>query len=963
MNEQTITLQQLQPGDICCGFELIRKEHVEAYDADCYILCHTKTGTELLYVDRQDENKTFCISFKTLPEDNTGVFHILEHSVLNGSEKYPVKEPFVSLLQNSMQTFLNAMTYSDKTIFPVSSRNEQDLFNLMSVYLDGVFHPLIYTRPEIFMQEGWHYEFEAEDGQPYYNGVVFSEMKGEFADVEQVIDAETGCLLFPDTSYGYISGGLPEEITDLTYEKFLETHKRFYHPSNAKIILDGHMDIEVFLQHIDVEYLSKYEYQAPDFDFTVQTLKTEEKTVYYEAQEGQEELCHMSLSKILGSHSDVEKIYAAQILAEYLTGSNEAPLKRAFLEQGIAQDINLTVNDQVYQPYISLVVYNTGKERFDAIRKAVPEIIRSLVGKGLDKEALLASLERNAFESREIHEPYGVEVATRVLAGWLYGDDPLTYIEDAKIFDALRKKIKTDYFEKLLLEMLGEDADKSCLYVLPSLNKGEEDARKEDEKIAAITEKWDEQKRQQMQTQFVQMQAWQQSMDSEEALMSLPHLDLSDLPEAVQGIKTVHSKAGDTDILQVETETNGIVYLQLYFDISDYSLEEIQLVNVIADCFGELRTAHYTGEKVQAKIKALFGQLSARVETMAKAGDLKNSRQYLLVTASMLEENVAEAMAVLKELLLYGRYDETDRIGEMVMQNAYMMKQALIGNGHQFAITRTLSAFSAVDAMKEFLEGESFVSWYSAFAESYEEKAENCSEVFQQLMDRAFAKNRLFVGYGGHMEKDMLHTLIDCLGQSPMGTLVTCPLSDTTDSGIEIPSSVSFSALGSNLYSLDSRFNGSWAVLSSVMSFGYLWNAIRVQGGAYGTGMGVQMNGDIFVYSYRDPDLENTVEAYAGMADFLTEFLTQDIPLDDTIIGTIAMIDPLLSPAGICDQECVRYLKGITGEDVARVRREVMQTTTDDLRALEETLKAYVEDGKHKYCAVGDAASLPAHNA
>lgn len=940
----------------------MKKEHVEAYEADCYTLCHTKTGTELLYIDRPDENKTFCISFKTLPEDNTGVFHILEHSVLNGSEKYPVKEPFVSLLQNSMQTFLNAMTYSDKTIFPVSSRNEQDLFNLMSVYLDSVFHPLIYDRPEIFMQEGWHYEFASEDGQPYYNGVVFSEMKGEFADVEQVIDAGTSRLLFPDTSYGYISGGLPEEITDLTYERFLETHKRFYHPSNAKIILDGHIDVEGFLQYIDAEYLSACEKQAPDFEFVAQTPKAAEKTVYYEAQEGQEELCHMSLSKILCSHSDVEKIYAAQILSEYLTGSNESPLKRAFLEQGIAQDISLVVNDQVYQPFISLVVYNTGKEQFEMIRRAVPEIIHSLLEKGLDKEALLASLERNAFENREIHEPYGVEVVTRVLAGWLYGDDPLTYIEDAKIFDALREKVKTDYFEQLLLEMLGTDADKSCLYVLPLLTKGEEEAGKEAEKIVVTTAGWDEKRWQQTYAQFVQMQKWQQSTDSEEALMSLPHLDLSDVPEETEGTKTVHSRVGDTDILQVETETNGIVYLQLYFDISDYCMEDLQLVNVIADCFGELRTAYYTGEKLQTKIKALFGQLSARVETMAKAGDLQNSRQYLLVTASMLEKNVDAAMEVLKELLLCGRYDETDRIGETVMQNAYMMKQALIGNGHQFAITRTLSAFSAVDAMREFLEGESFVRWFGAFAESYEERAEEYSVSFQQLMDRAFAKNRLFVGYGGHIAEATLRTLIESLGEEPMGPSVTCPLSDTTDSGIEIPASVSFSALGSNLYALGSCFSGSWAVLSSVMSFGYLWNAIRVQGGAYGTGMGVQMNGDIFAYSYRDPDIGNTIEAYAGMADFLTEFLAQDMPLNDIIIGTVAMIDPLLSPAGICDLECVRYLKGITGEDIARVRREVIQTTADDLRALGHTLKEYVEDGKHKYCAVGDAVSLPAHD-
>ena len=352
---QTTNLKTMQPGDICCGFKLIKKEYVSSHAADCYTMRHEKSGAELLYFDRADENKTFSISFKTLPEDHTGVFHILEHSLLNGSEKFPVKEPFVLLLQNSMQTFLNAMTFSDKTVFPVSSRNEQDLFHLMMVYLDGVFAPLIYTKPEIFMQEGWHYEFEDPSGEPYYNGVVFSEMKGAFSDVDQLMGDESQRMLFPDTSYGYTSGGAPEHITDLTYEKFIETHRRFYHPSNAKIIFDGHMNIERFLAYIDTEYLSKYDYQEPDFDFVKQEPKTTEETIVYEAQQGAEDLAHMCVAKIFGMHQETEKIYAAKILTDYLTGSNEAPLKRAFLERGLAQDVMLTVTDQVYQPSICLL--------------------------------------------------------------------------------------------------------------------------------------------------------------------------------------------------------------------------------------------------------------------------------------------------------------------------------------------------------------------------------------------------------------------------------------------------------------------------------------------------------------------------------------------------------------------------------------------------------------------------------
>ncbi len=945
------TLTNLQPGDVCCGFELIKKAYAASHDADCYIMRHVKTGAELLYFDRADENKTFSIAFKTLPEDNTGVFHILEHSLLNGSEKYPVKEPFVSLLQNSMQTFLNAMTFSDKTVFPVSSRNEQDLFNLMSVYLDGVFRPLIYQRPEIFMQEGWHYEFASEEAMPYYNGVVFSEMKGAFSDVDQVIEDETECLLFPDNSYGFTSGGRPENITDLTYEQFIAAHQRFYHPSNAKIILDGHMHAEDFLKYIDEEYLSKYDYQAPDFDFHAQVPKTVDKTVYYEAQQGTENLAHMSIAKILCSHENTEKIYAAKILADYLAGSNEAPLKRAFLERGLAQDVILAVHDQIYQPNISLVVYNTEKEKFSEIRAVLPEMVHAMAGKGLDKEALSAALERFAFENKEINEPYGVEIVIKAMGSWLYGDDPLTDIDNAEIFDALRERVKTDYFEKLLIEMLGDDSDKSCLYVLPSQTKGEEDAKKEAEKIAAITASWDKEQMTDVYEKFMKMQEWQQSMDSEEALCTLPHLELSDVPEEIEAAKTKIMYIAGCEVLEVTAKTNGIAYLNLYFDISDFSQEEVQILNALTACFGELGTQNYSGDKMQTKIKAVFGMLAARVDVMAKPGDLDHSSQYLIITGAMLEENVPAALEILEELLLNGRYDETDKIYETILQNDYMIKQALIGNGHQFAITKALSAFSQEGAVKELLEGESFVRWFSDFAESFEKKADDYSKIFDQLMKKAFAVNRLFVGYSGKIDRDALENMVTKLPTTEMGSAVSYPRPDHKDSMIEIPGGVSYTALGHNLYALGSRFDGSWAVLTSLMSFGYLWNMIRVQGGAYGTGMGAQMNGNLFSYSYRDPNPAGTREVYGGMADFLADFAEQGMPLDDIIIGTLNMIDPLLGPAGICDQECTRYLKGITGDDVAQIRKEIFNTTNEELKQLIPVVKGYCDDGK--FCEVG----------
>ena len=952
MPNEMIKLSAAKPGDLCVGFRLVKKEYVASREADLYTLRHEKTGTELLYFDRADENKTFAISFKTLPENDTGVFHILEHSVLNGSRKFPVKEPFVSMLQSSMQTFLNALTYSDKTLYPVSSRNEQDLFNLMAVYLDAVFCPLIYEKPEIFMQEGWHYEFDEESGAPSYNGVVFSEMKGAFADVDSLMGEELSRLLFPDTSYGYISGGHPEHIPELTYQQFVDTHKRFYHPSNARIFLDGHMDVDRALAYIDGEYLSHYDYRAPDFDFRLQTPKPAERTICYEAREGEEELAHLAAAKILCTHADVEKTYAAKILANYLTGSNEAPLTRAFLERGLAQDVSVDITDGVYQPSVALLVRNTGKEQFAEIKSFLTGTVRRLVADGLDKQALMAALERFAFSNREIREPYGVVLAARALNGWLYGDDPLTHIDNAAVFDALRAKVDTDYFADLLMEMLGQPETLSYLYALPSLTKGQEDARREAERVEAIAAQWSDDEYRQVRDGLAKMQQWQQSKDSDEVLATLPHLELADVPERVESTEKQLMKLGGTPVLAVRNPTNGIVYLNLFFDVSDFTVEELRELNALTSFFGELRTEHYSALELQTKIKATLGSLYMRVDLISKLGDRADCKPYLLVSASMLEENAADALALIQELLLFGRYDETDRISETLAQNDYFMKQALIGNGHVFAITKALSAGSREGALKELLEGENFVNWFSGYAEQFTASPVEHAARFAALTARAFARSRLFVGFSGALDTAAVEKLISALPTGEVGAAADCPSFDNSPGTIEIPGDVGFSALGGNLAALGSAYTGSCSVLASLMTYGYLWNAVRVQGGAYGTGMSIRASGDLFCYSYRDPNLENTRAAFNGMADFLSDALAQGMPLDDLIIGTVNTTDPLLDPSGVCELECTRQLRGITPDDIARIRREILHTTPDDLLTQLDALRTFQQEGK--FCAVGN---------
>ncbi len=949
---EAMKLTDAQPGELVSGFVLEKKEAVPAKKATLYTLRHGKCGAKLLYFDRPDDNKTFAVTFKTLPENDTGVFHILEHSVLNGSRKYPVKEPFVSLLQSSMQTFLNAMTYGDKTVFPVSSRNEQDLFNLMSVYLDAVFCPSIYEKPEIFMQEGWHYEFDEGTGEVTYNGVVFNEMKGAYADVDEMMGDAGNRLLYPDTCYRFSSGGLPEKITDLSYEQFLNTHRRFYHPSNAYFMLDGHMNVEKVLRYIDEEYLSKYDDRQPDFDFTLQKPVTGSTTVYFEPSQGEEDQAHLTLSKLLCTYQDREKIYAAKVLASCLTGSNEAPLANAFLEKGLAEKVTLQVDDGIYQPAVTLLVRNTRQEHFDEIPAFVAEEARRLVREGLDRTSLSASIERLAFKSREVEEPYGVNLTDQVLKSWLYGGDPLDRVNTADIFDTLRKKLDTDYFEQLLLEMLGDASDKCIVYALPSKTKVADDAQKEKDKLAAVTAQWDEEKRTQVQQAVEKMHQWQQTPDDEEALAALPKLRLSDVSRDVAVPEAVPCRLADRPAIHVDVNSDGIVYLNLYFDVSDLTVEELRHLKLLASCLCKLPTAHHTVLEMQNSVKATTGKLISSLCITAPAGDIHTCSTYVKVTASMLQENIPAAVKLIGEILTATDWTATEKMGKVVAQQDSMHKQTLINNGITYAIMKSCSSFAADSAMQEALSGESYMQWFSHLAETFQAEQQAIGERLAALAKRVFVSERLFAAVGGEGDTTALEAMIRTLPAGAMGTPKEVPAAISGNQAVEIPADVGFSALGGNLVAFGSQYTGSWSVLSSLLTFSYLWGAVRVQGGAYGTGMNVDSDGNMFCYSFRDPNMENTAQVFAHLADALEEMLQQPMPMEDLIIGVINSTDPLLDPYNTFSLCCSRYMSGSDKERVLRFRHEMLDTTMDSLKALVPVLRTFTEKGC--LCAIGN---------
>lgn len=956
MQTMMTKLTDMQIGEQLFGFELFRKEQIQATGAILYMLRHVKTGAEVLISQRDCENKSFGICFETLPENHTGVFHILEHSVLNGSAKYPVKEPFVVLLQSSMQTFLNAMTFSDKTVYPVSSRNAQDFHNLMSVYMDAVFCPAIYQKPEIFQQEGWHYEMENADTAPTYNGVVFSEMKGAFSSVDSIIGEEAESILFPDTCYRFCSGGNPKYIPDLTYEEFINTHKRFYHPSNAKIFLDGDMESEPILQFIDEEYFSKYDYREKDFAMVEQIPVAVTKQVTYQPAPGEEDRAHLLLSKIMCKFDDYEKIYAMSVLCDYLTATNESPLQRVILEAGLGKEAEAVFNDGIYQPFVMFLVRNTTADKFDTICQTVKTAVADLLDKGLDKKALSASLERLAFRCREVEEPYGLMLGLKALDSWLYGGDPIAHWDTEPIFTALREKLSGNYFEILLQEAFGDPSTMCRLEILPSTTKMEEDAKAEGEKLQGIFNGWDQETREKVCADSAHLVQWQQTPDRPEDMARLPVLNLSDIPQTSPELKTDCQNVGGCEFVTTEVDTHGITYLNLYFSMADLTVEQLQTVKVMTMLLGELPTEHFTATQLQSEVKTWLGKFRSRVEVVSKTGDIQNATPYLVVSGSVLSENVQKGLDLIREILNHTLYNEPERIGEKLAQNDYALQQSLISSGHMYAISKAAAPFSVAGTLTEELEGETFVTWLHQFVESYATKQEPVLKTFESLHKAIVCKSRLVIGAGGELPTEALEGFLSCLPQGEIQGTANRKAEGKQIGKVEIPSTVNYCGIGHNLYAMGLSYTGSAAVLSSMMSYGYLWNAVRVQGGAYGAGMLVRNSGDIQCYSYRDPNPQATVNAFKGMADFLEGFCQSGSPLDSLIIGTVGQTEPLLSPGRACNLGLVRHLSGTTYADICKIRKEILTTTMEDFKKLIPVLRKMAQDGA--VCVVGGKEAL-----
>ena len=928
-----------------CGFSVRETRESEELRGRTVLLEHEKTGTKVFWVDNGAENMVFSIFFRTLPEDNTGVFHILEHSVLCGSRKYPVKEPFVELLKSSMNTFLNALTFSDMTMYPVASRNPRDLLNLTEVYLDAVFEPEVIRDRRRFCQEGWHID-RNEAGEPVFKGVVFNEMKGAMSDTDTLIDRQVMRQLFPDTCYGFNSGGDPEDIPKLSYEQFCEQYRRHYHPGNAMIYLDGAVPMEEMLTLIG-SYLERFDRQEETPVFRMQEPVGSEQTILYELGEEEDEADrgYLTLARITGTWKDRADNMARCIICDVLTGSNEAPLKRTALERGLVQDLAVSVDDTVLQSWVTIHAENVADGREAELADLLRETGEQIRREGLDRKAVEASLNRAVYALREEEEPQGIGRCVRCAGSWIYGGDPTEALETAGLVRELKEYLDNGRFNELAADMLLNRENTVVVHTVPSRTLGAEKRAREAALLRGITDGWTGAEKEENDRLIRDLEQWQSAPDSPESLASLPRLSKEDADVEPEWVETETADCGGVPVMVHRLNCNGVVHLRAYFTLTDYSLEELTRLSQMVGLLGRMPTAAHDALTLQQEIKRWTGSLGFAIITRSEPGRDETCTPLLAAFASALEESADKAWELLAEILTSTRFDDRDKMVEMFRQNELGARQRILSAGHLIGVKNALSHFSAEGAVKNALDGDDAAAYIHRLAKEPEKELPGLIALAERLMKETLCRRRMSVSVTATGECSP-RRLAEAF---PEGTAVPRERAYRADKplamGYRIPSQTGFAVRGYRLGRLGLRFEGIMWLATSILSLGYLWNRVRVQGGAYGAAIQVDRAGNLYSYSFRDPTPARTLEADAGAAAYLKEFVEQGEDLDRYIISALNELNPLLSPRDKGALADGRYMAGYTREEAERIRREILYAVPEDLLRCAGWLEAFSRDG------------------
>ena len=951
------------------AYELIMEQEISDIHSRGYLLKHKKSGARVMVLENDDNNKVFNIAFRTPPADSTGVAHILEHSVLCGSKHFPLKDPFVELVKGSLNTFLNAMTYPDKTMYPVASCNDQDFKNLMHVYLDAVFFPNIYEKEEIFRQEGWHYELEDPEGPVTINGVVYNEMKGAFSSPEDVLDREIFNSLFPDTPYGVESGGDPDCIPDLKYSQFLSFHSRYYHPANSYIYLYGDMDMEERLNWMDREYLSKYD--AIPVDSRIPRQKpfdqVKELEMEYPVSESEpvEENSYLSYNLVVGDSLDVEQCTAFEVLDYVLLSAPGAPLKQALLDAGIGKDILGSYEDGIYQPFFSIVAKNARPEKKEPFLSLIRETLEKIVKEGIDQKAVAAGINYMEFRFREADYssfPKGLMYGIDVFDSWLYDESkPFDQLMRLDIYTKLKEKAGTGYFEELIRKYLLDNTHASVVVVNPKRGlAAERDARLE-EKLARYKEALSKEELENLVKVTAHLKEYQDAPETEEALKTIPLLKREDIARETGKFYNTEKHAGETLILHHDLYTNGIGYLNLLFNTKKVPARLIPYLGILKSVLGYVDTEHYTYGELFNEINARTGGILFGIQVFGNVRDNRLNTHMLGIKAKALYQDLPFVFQMVREILCTSRLDDEKRLYEILAKMKSRMQMSMVSAGHSTAVNRALSYFSENAYFQEKIAGIDFYDLIDDLEKNFQEKKGEIIKNLKELMGLVFRRENLIVsytadpeGYRG-LEKE-IEGLKEVLQDGKIEDSPLEPVFEDKNEGFQTSGQIQYVAAAGNFAQDGYEYTGALRILKVMLSYEYLWTNIRVKGGAYGCMSGFRRTGDGFLVSYRDPHLKNTLEVFRKTGDFIRSFDADEREMTKYIIGTISELDTPLTPSAKGAMSLNTWFSGIAGEDMQRERDEILDAQPEDIRNLAGIVDAIM--GQDRICVIGSEEKL-----
>ena len=951
------------------AYEVLKEEDLQDIHSKGWLLRHKKTGARVMLIENDDENKVFNIAFRTPPKDSTGVAHILEHSVLCGSREFPLKDPFVELVKGSLNTFLNAMTYPDKTCYPVASCNDRDFQNLMHVYLDAVFYPNIYKKEEIFRQEGWNYHLENKEGPLKYNGVVYNEMKGAFSSPDDVLEREIMNSLFPDTTYGCESGGDPVNIPDLTYENFLDFHRRYYHPSNSFIYLYGNMDMEEKLAFIDEHYLSAFDALAIDSQIKDQEsfvrVKDIRKNYPIAENEGEEDNTYLSYNMVVGQAKDINLSLAFEVLDYALLSAPGAPLKQALLDAKIGKDIYGSFEDGIKQTYFSIVAKGANLSQKEEFVKVIRDTLTKIAEEGIDKKAVKAGINYYEFRFREADfssYPKGLMYGLDILSSWLYDDEkPFCEVQLLEGFEFLKKAAEEGYFEELIRKYLLDNTHGSILSLVPERGL----AAKRDQELEERLENYRSSLSDEELTKMVEctkaLEAYQESEENPEALTCIPMLSRGDIKKEITGFTNEEHFVDDSLFLYHDVCTNGIGYADLLFEIHNFDTDTVHYLGLLKSVLGAVDTENYSYGELFNEVNARTGGIAYGIEVYDSATDTDAFRAMFAVRGKALYPEMDFMFSMIREVLTTSRLDDTKRLYEIIARVKSRAQANLVSAGHSTAVLRGASYASPMAAFQDEMAG---IGYYQ-FIEKLEKNFDSCKEEIvknlRKVMEEVLRPENFSVSYTGERESldavkvqagEIKKVLFN--GQKPETS--SQPSCTKKNEAFKTSGQVQYVAQSGNFRKKGLEYTGALEILKVILSYDYLWINIRVKGGAYGCMSGFKRSGESFLVSYRDPHLKRTLEVYKGVPDYIRAFEADEREMTKYIIGTISNKDVPRTPQMQGSISKCAYFSQVTEEMLQKERDQILGARKEDIQALAAIVEAVLSD--EQICVVGSETAI-----